>query len=943
MKTITCDVLVVGGGCAGVCASLSAAKNGAKTILIEKAAYLGGALTQSGVSPLSSLYANDKKIIYGLVDEIIGNVKKSGYEARDVGGNLYPISFACEKEGLKETFEKMCLDYGVNLMYQTSFVESYVENGHINSCVVQNKEGLLKINAKVFIDASGDAVLASNSGIECVYGDGKGHTQSMTTIVYVSNVDNDAIEAYMNSNNNTRCWKSNERWVLCDFEEKLIEARKNGKLKFYNRKYINAFESAKKGEYVINMSIVNCKNILDENLLSKAEEEGKKQAEEIVEFFKEYIPGFKNCHVDSMGDSIGIRETNKIKGVYCINENDLINNVMFYDAIAMGAYPIDLHNSKSGLIDRASLKKGSWYSIPYRSLITNEINNLIVTGRCLSSTQLANSAIRVSFILMAISEAAGTAAALSVKEKVDVNKLNTDKLRTKLKDDGVFLEEYKEGNMNETLLTCKGICKNFGITKALDDVDFSLERGCIHGLIGENGSGKSTLSNIISAIYHKDSGTMTLNGNDWNPSNTLEAIKGGVAIIVQEAGTIPNITVAQNIFIGRYDQFKKNGFIDKKALNKKADEILESIGVTNIKGSMPARNLNLQQRKIVEIAKALSNDIDILIADETTNVLSEEGRKILFDVIEKLKKQNKSIIIISHDIEEVVAHCDKITILRDGKITATLPSNEFEVNKIKSLMIGREIATDFYRKDDEGYQDEVVLRLENASSLTDVTNLSLDLHKGEILGIGGLADSGMHVVGKMLFGAERLARGSVSYKGIKYTSPSKAVDLGIAYISKDRDTESLATNTSINNNIAATGLEQNKIANVIYSKLKEKKYVLDEYNSLKIKANSRFDKVNSLSGGNKQKVAFAKWFAKKCDVFIMDCPTRGIDIGIKQEIYAMMCQMKKEGKSIVLIGEEMPELIGMSDRLIVMKNGRIAKEFYRKDGLSEEKIIDYMF
>lgn len=497
--------------------------------------------------------------------------------------------------------------------------------------------------------------------------------------------------------------------------------------------------------------------------------------------------------------------------------------------------------------------------------------------------------------------------------------------------------------MGEILLTCQGICKSFGVTKALDDVDFKLERGTIHGLIGENGSGKSTLSNIVSRIYQKDSGTITFKGENWDPKTTLEAVKGGVGIIVQEAGTIPNITVAQNIFIGRYDQFVKNGFIDKNSMNAKADEILESIGVNNIKGYMPARSLNLQQRKIVEIAKALSNDLDLLIADETTNVLSEEGREILFNVINKFAKDNKAVIIISHDIDEVIAHCDKLTILRDGKITATLDKNEFDSNKIKSLMIGRKIATDFYRSDNDDYDDEVVLEIKDASSLTDVTKATLQLHKGEILGIGGLANSGMHTLGKMMFGAERLACGQVLYKGKQFNSPSQAVDLGIAYISKDRDVESLATAASINNNIGASGLEENTVAKFLYSKVKEKSYVVKQMNNLSIKANSRFDKVNSLSGGNKQKVAFAKWFAKDCNVFIMDCPTRGIDIGVKQEIYAMMSQMKKQGKSIILIGEEMPELIGMSDRLIIMKDGRIAKEFLRKDGLTEDKIINYMF
>lgn len=493
------------------------------------------------------------------------------------------------------------------------------------------------------------------------------------------------------------------------------------------------------------------------------------------------------------------------------------------------------------------------------------------------------------------------------------------------------------------LFECKNISKSFGITRALADVDFELEKGEIHGLIGENGSGKSTLSNLIACIHHPDKGEMQFLTRPWKPATSLDAINGGVSMIIQETGTVPNLTVAHNIFMGRYDRFSRFGFINEKEMNRQADELLRKIGESGIHGGMPVRALNMQQRKIVEIAKAVSSDPQLLITDETTNVLSEEGREILFRLIHQFAGEGKAVLIISHDIDEVMAHCDRLTILRDGHITATLEKSEFDADIIKALMIGRELTGNFYRNDNDPYQEEVVLSLKNASSLRDVTNVSIDLHKGEILGIGGLADSGMHTVGKMFFGAERFARGEVSCRGKKFSTPSEAVGLGIAYLSKDRNVESLASEASLNDNIAITGLTENSLAGVVYAAGKEKRYVTRQIDNLKIKANSRFDRVSSLSGGNKQKAAFAKWFAKDSGIFIMDCPTRGIDIGVKQEIYRMMYDLKKQGKSILLIGEEMPELIGMSDRIIVMKDGRISDEFLRSDGLTEEKIVNSMF
>lgn len=494
------------------------------------------------------------------------------------------------------------------------------------------------------------------------------------------------------------------------------------------------------------------------------------------------------------------------------------------------------------------------------------------------------------------------------------------------------------------LLVCKGISMNFGVTKALVDVDFSLERGEICGLIGENGSGKSTLASIISGIHTPSAGEMEFRGEPWKPRNPLEASRNGVGMIVQETGTIAPCTIAQNIFLGEEKKFCKFGIVNQMKMIAAAQEALNAIGASNIQAGLPAMALNMQERKIVEIAKAYNGNPDLFIVDETTNALSQDGREIIFNLMHRLAAEGKSVIIISHDIEEVCEHCDTLTVLKDGHVAAKLRKEEFDPQKIKSLMIGRELIGNFYREDCDEYSDEVVLEVKDANALNEVTGVNLQLHEGEILGIGGLSDSGMHVLGKMLFGEEPLAKGEVvlAKKNVKITDARRAVQNGVAYFSKDRDRESLALDASISDNIASSGYNENSVKKVFFSRKKEKVWVDEQIERLKIKCNSKHQIVRSLSGGNKQKVVFGKWFAKKSDIFIMDCPTRGIDIGVKQEIYRSIYEMKQQGKSIVIISEELPELIGMSDRLLIMRNGRITKEFFRKDGMSEREIIEYM-
>ena len=495
----------------------------------------------------------------------------------------------------------------------------------------------------------------------------------------------------------------------------------------------------------------------------------------------------------------------------------------------------------------------------------------------------------------------------------------------------------------KTILEVLHMDKNFGVTVALNDVSFSLERGHVYGLIGENGSGKSTVSSIIAGMQPATKGEMTYKGEPWKPSSMLEAQEHGIGMIVQEAGTIPNITVAENIFLGHEKMFKMGPFINRRKLTAKAQELLDELGIKEFKASDRTGRLDMQMRKIIEIAKCMYWKPEILIVDETSTALSLEGRQFLYKVMDKQREENKTVMFISHDLDEMMEHCDKLTVLRDGVIIGTLDQSEYEPNRIRKMMVGRELKGDYYRSDYEGYSDEVVLKATDVTTLQDLLCLNLELHKGEILGIGGLSECGMHTVGKALFGIEKVLDGDVKLaNGTAVKSPRVAIDNKMAYVSKNRDTESLGLSGTIAENIASTGYKINSFFLNLISFKKEKKYVDRQIEELQIKCAGKNYMVNTLSGGNKQKVVFGKWLGNESDIFILDCPTRGIDIGVKAFMYQLMYKLKQEGKAIIMISEELPELIGMSDRILIMKDGEIRKEFERSETLTESELIREM-
>lgn len=495
----------------------------------------------------------------------------------------------------------------------------------------------------------------------------------------------------------------------------------------------------------------------------------------------------------------------------------------------------------------------------------------------------------------------------------------------------------------EVVLEVKDMCKYFGVTVALDHVNFVLKAGEVRGLIGENGSGKSTVSSIASGMQKASSGEMFYLGKPWAPASALEAQKQGICMIVQESGTIPNIPVADNIFLGHEELFAAGPFVNHGKMVEAAQKLLDELGI-EIDASMRTGRLDLQQCKLIEIAKAMYWKPKILVVDETTTALSQTGRELLYRLMRQLADNGSSVMFISHDLDEMMQQCDAVTVLRDGHIIGSLDKKEFDGDLMKKMMVGREVKGDYYRSDMDGYGEEVVLKADCITTRQDLLCFDLELHKGEILGIGGLSECGMHTVGKALFGYETILDGQVTV-GPNHTvvkNPETAIKNGMAYTSKDRDHESVGLAGTIRDNIASTGYIKNLLVGPIISFKKEKQYVEKEIADLNLKCASQYHTVNTLSGGNKQKVVFGKWIGGDADILILDCPTRGIDIGVKASMYQLIYRMKKEGRSIVLISEELPELIGMSDRILIMKDGQVTHEVRRTEHPTEHELINYM-
>ncbi len=495
----------------------------------------------------------------------------------------------------------------------------------------------------------------------------------------------------------------------------------------------------------------------------------------------------------------------------------------------------------------------------------------------------------------------------------------------------------------EALLKVENISKEFGATKALSDVSMTVYPGEVRGLIGENGSGKSTLSNIIAGIHKMSDGKMMFLGAEYRPESVLDSRKKGISLLAQETGTIAGMTVYENMFLGEETAGGKSRFVNARRLKKATKEILAENGLAHIQPEDNVERYSFEDRKMIEVARAVWHDPQILIIDETTTALSHHGRQKIYEIIRQMKKNQKSVIFISHDLDEIMNVCDSVTVLRDGNYIDTLPHDRMNKDTIRSLMIGREFDGRYYRPDWVcTHGEQVVLKAEHIVYRNILKDVSLELHEGEILGIGGLTDSGMHELCKILFGAIRPDKGRVTYMdNTEITSPQTAMKKRIAYIPKDRDTESLFIFADIKDNIVASSYDQIKKQGFIFPK-SEHELAEKTAASLQVKMRDVRQYVGELSGGNKQKVAICKWLANESQLFLMDCPTRGIDVGVKANIYLLMQELKKQGKAIIMVSEEMTELIGMSDRILILKDGECSGEFLRQDHPSEQEVIQKM-
>lgn len=494
--------------------------------------------------------------------------------------------------------------------------------------------------------------------------------------------------------------------------------------------------------------------------------------------------------------------------------------------------------------------------------------------------------------------------------------------------------------MSETFLVAEGVDKSFGITHAVDHISMQISKGEIRGLIGENGSGKSTFCLLLCGINSLDGGRFLLNGNELKIHNQVEANTQGISIIVQEMGTLDGLTVAENIFLGHEDRFIRFGIKQTAAMNKEAQRLLDSYGFKHINATLMIDNFHFEDRKLVEIVKATYFKPEVIVIDETTTALSQHGREELYKLMETTKADGRTIIFISHDLPEVLQHTDMISVLRDGVLINTVDTSTVTEDDLKKLMVGRELGSHYYRTDYDGpTSGEVLLSVKNVSVPGQLENISFELHKGEILGFGGLSECGMHELGKAVFGAsfDRLGIVKLSDGTIIKAIPD-AISHSIAYASKDRDNESLIVNGTIRDNIILPSVDDLSDHKLLRRK-KLDEFANNNVQRMSVKMASLDQYVADLSGGNKQKVVLARWLGKASDILVLDSPTRGIDVKVKADIYALMDELRLMGKSIIMISEELQELLGMCDRILIMKNGSINAEFHRKRELDEEDII----
>jgi ribose transport system ATP-binding protein len=494
-------------------------------------------------------------------------------------------------------------------------------------------------------------------------------------------------------------------------------------------------------------------------------------------------------------------------------------------------------------------------------------------------------------------------------------------------------------NVNEApILQVKGMCKAFPGVQACENIDFEAYAGQVTALLGENGAGKSTLMKILSGVYKADRGEVYLNGVQIQPQNPHQAQEMGISIIYQEFNLTPNQNVFTNIFLGREPMLKgllgKLGFVDGRHMRRQSDRLLSQVGA-RFSNDRLVRNLSVAEQQMVEIAKALSVQSKVIIMDEPTSALGKEEVQVLFDIIKDLKSQGLAIIFITHRIEEVFEIADRAVVLRDGHRVGEVIVGEATAEQIIGMMVGRALDRS-HMHERAAATEEVVLEVRNLNRKGVLYDINFELHRGEILGLSGLIGAGRTETARAIFGADRIDRGEIYIGGeqVEITSPDSAVKAGLALVPEGRQTQGLVLIQTVERNIALPNLDllsNNFLVNKGRMHQLVKKYV----DTLNIRTPSLEQRVLNLSGGNQQKVVLAKWLAANPKVLILDEPTRGIDVGAKAEVYSIMNDLVEQGIGIIMISSEMPEILAISDRILVMYEGRIMGELTREEATQE--------
>ncbi len=489
---------------------------------------------------------------------------------------------------------------------------------------------------------------------------------------------------------------------------------------------------------------------------------------------------------------------------------------------------------------------------------------------------------------------------------------------------------------SQTRLEMKGITKRFGKVTALNDVSLNLRAGEIHALVGENGAGKSTLMKILSGAYNKDEGKIFVDGKEVNISSPKTSMELGIAIIYQEFMLAPDLTVEENIFIDRLSSGGK-AIINWRQLRKDAKAQLDRLGFSEINPGARCGSLSVAYQQVVEICKCLARNARVLVFDEPTAVLTFKEVRKLFEIIKKLKAEGVSIVYISHRMEEIFELSDRITVLKDGSYVKTLNTKDTNQAELVNLMVGRKMTEMFPER--HAQIGDVVLKAEDIHAGKMVNGVSFEVHAGEVLGFYGLVGAGRTETMRAIFGSDKMDSGKLYYFGreVHWKNPKQAVEDNFGMLPENRKEQGLLLNLSIRINTTLASLK--KIApNGIINHSAEKKLVKEELASIETKYGDTEDNANTLSGGNQQKIVLAKWITADCKCIVLDEPTRGVDVGAKVEIFNVMNSLAEKGVAIIMISSEMPEVIGMCDRVICMRNGKVTGEI-SKNELSEEALI----